>query len=674
MSKYLAATSLRRAIARLSSSKVRMGSLLDFLVVKRAFVLAGHQGVAMATSEPSFKQALGDIAGLAEFNGEPVRPGKPYFNPFTANDSNLGYRSSKFASNGTNTNIGKNLWNRVVALDDSKPRLASLTADYDQHLASLLLVQADVPLPRLADVAMWYFRAADIEPLIGEELDGTIVSNLLAEELRSRLDLTAGEIDSLFDTSPDLDSEDCIVEEEQAVPSEYLPGFEASASTSTDDEMPGQISLNLVTAIAAKNFVILTGPSGTGKSRAALILTAALQRHFGAAYAGDLYELVPVGPDWTSPKRLLGFRSPFGPERKGADEAATNDTYELTTTLRLILRAHHPTAAEVPHFLLFDEMNLSHVERYFAPFLSLMEAGGILGHGAGLSLIDDDSLDVLNDVLQALDSSSLEAESAAMMIAEGRTLTLPPNLFFVGTVNVDETTYMFSPKVLDRAHVIELESVRPGQYLGSQDLAVAEPIVSVHHSTEILQEAVRQQAAGAFNRLHVSAILDQLTDDGFQQIDVDALKEFAALALNGCYDLLGPIGFAFGYRVSKEVLTYVRWWCVARKIAGESVADIVAGLPDALDRAVLQKVLPKLHGNRRVLGDSLKALSAFLAGNHAGSSPPVSYSLGIGNQVAVPASGALRFAGASVALPLSSAKVMSMHNRLVATGYVSFVS
>ena len=70
-------------------------------------------------------------------------------------------------------------------------------------------------------------------------------------------------------------------------------------------------------------------------------------------------------------------------------------------------------------------MNLSHVERYFADFLSALESG--------------EKIPLHKNIV-----SEIEQE-----------MKLPNNLMVVGTVNVDETTYMFSPKVLDRANVIE---------------------------------------------------------------------------------------------------------------------------------------------------------------------------------------------------------------------------
>ncbi len=98
--------------------------------------------------------------------------------------------------------------------------------------------------------------------------------------------------------------------------------------------------------------------------------------------------------------------------------------------LELIRHALEPANAAVPHFLILDEMNLSHVERYFADLLSAIESG---------------------EEIPLYEGNERRANGEVVP----RRLRLPDNLFVIGTVNVDETTYMFSPKVLDRANVIE---------------------------------------------------------------------------------------------------------------------------------------------------------------------------------------------------------------------------
>ena len=138
------------------------------------------------------------------------------------------------------------------------------------------------------------------------------------------------------------------------------------------------------------------------------------------------YELVAVRPDWTDSRALLGFYNPL------------TRAYASTPTLDLVMRAQEEVSlaaaegrAPRPFFLIFDEMNLARVEHYFSDFLSAMESG------EELALHDDEDVD----------------EEIP------RRLALPSNLFVVGTVNVDETTYMFSPKVLDRAFVLEFNDV-----------------------------------------------------------------------------------------------------------------------------------------------------------------------------------------------------------------------
>ena len=118
------------------------------------------------------------------------------------------------------------------------------------------------------------------------------------------------------------------------------------------------------------------------------------------------------------------------------DETSTQTEvpiFQSTKILDLLLAARNDLSR--PYFLILDEMNLSHVERYFADFLSALESkdGYLLLHREGR-------------LLPRKHGGSCDVPE---------TLPLPRNVFFIGTVNVDETTYMFSPKVLDRANVIE---------------------------------------------------------------------------------------------------------------------------------------------------------------------------------------------------------------------------
>jgi hypothetical protein len=113
-------------------------------------------------------------------------------------------------------------------------------------------------------------------------------------------------------------------------------------------------------------------------------------------------------------------------------------------------------------------------------------------------------------------------------------------------------------------------------------------------------------------------------------------------------------------------------WIKAQIVNGIAPADAMSRWIDGLDRALFQKVLPKIHGNRSALGDSLKAIHAFLGGWNADSESPARYSLGAEASTRIePSEG--------IALPAGKefgrcrAKLLEMHARLLSRNYVSFV-
>lgn len=665
---FVSAKRISDAIKRAGNSRAK-GSLFDFLVVKRTLAIKKATAVAIAEREPAYIQALEQLA----LCGSDKAP-NPYINIFALSDSKNGYRSAKFPSNGPNSTIDGNPWRKVVGLDTTKnPREASLLSGYESEIERLALkASSSSPKPNLDEVAIWYFR--------GEDVGGVATSGLTPEQklnaLRARfvadMGLTPAETGHLFDMSPaPIDASDFVAT--RADPNNYLPKVSVGLAI-TPASVTDSCSLDLVTALASKPFVILTGPSGTGKSRAALKMAEGIQRAIGAGVKGDLFQLVKVGPDWTSPKKLLGFRTPFGETRKRLDGSETNESYEVTETVRLILRASHPDATGVPYFLIFDEMNLSHVERYFSTFLSLMEATNTVENENALTLIDAQDLATISELLQNENKNSPEAESAKFLVDNHQSLGLPSNVFFVGTVNVDETTYMFSPKVLDRAHVIEIEAQNPGVYLRGSGLMEPGGLIDAGKATELLRGGIDDREGQRHEVPNPSAILDRLTAEaGIDAPSVDAMRNAVIMALDGCYELLTPVGFPLGYRAAKEVFVYMYVWAKSRRLMGDDAPAVVASWSDALDKALLQKVLPKLHGSKRVLGDSLKATAAFLGGGHSGSNPPAQYALGLGQPVAIsPASALALPSGGSI--KLSKKKLEAMHGRLLATGYVSFVS
>lgn len=669
MAQFLSGPRIAQAVEALSDTRGK-AALLDFLIVKRTLAIKGTTQVAITQGESAYLQATRDLAAVENKPKFVIGAEKEIFNVFASGDTKGGFRSGKYVSNGTGSTIGGNPWQAIIELTLDKPRKAKFRAGYEAHLADLLLKEAaKTSKPNLAEVAVWNYRHVDVSATLGAETDPATRAKLLEQKFVADYGLTPQECSELFE-SPGATLVDADLVTTVADPKAYLPGLATPMAVAAAPGPSSPCSLDLVLALAAKPFVILTGTSGTGKSRSTLRLAEQLQEHYEDTVDGQLFQLVAIGPDWTSPKKLLGYRTPFGATRSRPDGTSTNESYEITETLRIILRACNPKSNKVPHFLVFDEMNLSHVERYFAPFLSLMEASSILEDGANAPIVDRQSLAVISELLDLEDKDSPEAESARLLVKNEQPLTLPPNLFYAGTVNVDETTYMFSPKVLDRAHVLEVRALTPSQYVAGGS---SEPTIALGHANELLRGAIDDREAGEGSTANPADVLDVLASK--HGVDVAALAEAKALTLkvlDGCFQLLAPTGFEFAYRVVKEVHGYMHVWVKAQLMTGSSPDVAMKTWVDGLDRAVFQKVLPKIHGNRSALGDSLKALAAFLEGGDAKSNPAAKYTLGVDATVQIEPGQGITLPVGSV-FKLSRAKLLAMHDRLIARNYVSFV-
>ncbi len=438
------------------------------------------------------------------------------------------------------------------------------------------------------------------------------------------------------------------------------------------------VSFLVSVALCAKPFVILTGPSGTGKSRVAIELArafdygASLPLHLEASRVSPAtcMAFVAVGANWTDQRDLLGYANPFGPKRvveaAGANEAyETHETYEVTDTLKLILRALHPEYRTRPHFLVLDEMNLSHVERYFSSFLSLMEADQHSSGSSRFELISREDLRLIADVLALQDGSPMELASARALLTEARGVPFPSNLFVLGTVNVDETTYMFSPKVLDRAFVIELRSVAPSAYFSGVNRPTA--TIAGAKAAILFQTSITRRSDYQGNPPSPVASLDYAMATARVDPKTAAkLKIAVQTALDGAYKLLSPVGFEFAHRVVNEVILFMVVWIEARHLKAEGSLAFSTAWRSALDCVMLMKVLPKIHGNRREMGESLSALSSFFAGKGA---PDAAYTLG--NTMHVEISEDERL---TLPLRYSCQKVATLDRRLRASGYATYIS
>ena len=299
-----------------------------------------------------------------------------------------------------------------------------------------------------------------------------------------------------------------------------------------------------ISSLMAKPFVILTGNSGTGKTRIATLFAKFLEVKLGECEKNWI--LVPVGADWTDNTKILGFYNPLADNGKGK--------YEKSSILRLIELANLPENKDIPFFIILDEMNLSHVERYFADFLSHMET----------------------------------PEFDFILDGYSGSLKYPKNLFIVGTVNIDETTYMFSPKVLDRANVIE--------FIPEKESVLDLFKTPLNSKNNILV------AHSNFAKLFLNKSLD--IRNGYSKLNDDIILELQGI-FSTLYDLLEKCGYEFSYRTVREIRQYIS---AAYEL---TINESDFNLNSVLDEAIIQKILPKIHGSRREIGELLDELEKF---------------------------------------------------------------
>jgi len=389
-----------------------------------------------------------------------------------------------------------------------------------------------------------------------------------------------------------------------------------------------------IASLLAKRFLVLTGLAGSGKTRLAQAFARWIIPDLGWVDSTDhskgkksnlQYALVPVGADWTGNENIVGY-----------PDGLRESCYVTKPSLELIRHALEPANAKAPHFLILDEMNLSHVERYFADLLSAIESG---------------------EEIPIYDGPDRKTDEKDEKNVPQR-LRLPDNLFIVGTVNVDETTYMFSPKVLDRANVIEfrMNAVELEGFLDNP----AKPDLS------------KLDGKGKpFGTVFVDAASNPVAVPA----DVKAAYEAEMLLL---FKALQGHGAEFGYRTAYEAARFVHFY----KLLGDgkvwkAMADDGKGawsdrddegrdwFKYAMDCVVFQKLLPKLHGSRAKLGPVLKKLWFLCVNDTAGRDAAASTD----NKKAEPSVDNIPL---GAPYPLSAEKIGRMWRLLNENGFASF--
>ena len=214
------------------------------------------------------------------------------------------------------------------------------------------------------------------------------------------------------------------------------------------------------TALRTKPFMLLAGISGTGKSRIVRELAKACWKEgneeFGKNHPRN-FCMVQVKPNWHDSSELFGYVSRIS----GKPEFVAGDF------LKFVVKAWEET--DVPYFLCLDEMNLAPVEQYFAEYLSVIESRKSDGNRITTDPIfkkpfENKEYDDAVDYAKGMDwyqkfiiDNTSNKELRQQFYKNG--ITIPSNLFVIGTVNMDETTFSFSRKVLDRAMTLEMNEV-----------------------------------------------------------------------------------------------------------------------------------------------------------------------------------------------------------------------
>lgn len=202
-----------------------------------------------------------------------------------------------------------------------------------------------------------------------------------------------------------------------------------------------------ITAIKSKPFLLLAGISGTGKSRIVRELAWACWDKGSEEYNSQKpknFEMVQVKPNWHDSSELIGYVS----------RVSGSPVFVAGDFLKFVAKAWE--SPEVPYFLCLDEMNLAPVEQYFAEYLSVVESRKADADG---KITTDPILKKSGEDWYRILTSELTRDESIrnQFLTDG--ITIPQNLIVVGTVNMDETTFSFSRKVLDRAMTIEMNEV-----------------------------------------------------------------------------------------------------------------------------------------------------------------------------------------------------------------------
>lgn len=359
-------------------------------------------------------------------------------------------------------------------------------------------------------------------------------------------------------------------------------------------------------AMRTKPFVLLAGISGTGKSRIVKEFAfASCPNPFkgNSEVAPGNYCMIEVKPNWHDSTELLGYVS-----------SIPKPHYVVSPFINFLIKAHYNP--DVPFFVCLDEMNLAPVEQYFAEFLSVLESRKNVGDTIvtepiikpeivekyyddffkAYNCIEEKKLhtgydsDVLDD--KADETATYGVQNLEDLKKVG--IRLPANLVVIGTVNMDETTYQFSRKVIDRAMTIEMNEVN------FEKLFDTEATDTLSYTDQPLgKENFIPQFASAKDALAA-----------MKQADKDYLRTKLPALLQELDKILENTPFRIAYRVENEMI--IHYASLRRELTDKTPDEL---LPIMVDNIMMMKVLPRIGGNEDMLNEPLKALHKLVTDN-----------------------------------------------------------
>lgn len=323
---------------------------------------------------------------------------------------------------------------------------------------------------------------------------------------------------------------------------------------------------NFYLSLKAKPFVILAGTSGTGKTRLVKLFAAAI----GATSENGRYQMISVRPDWSDSSDLFGHVDLNGHFIPGA-------------IIDFVKRAENDITN--PYILCLDEMNLARVEYYLSDILSVIETREFTEEG-----------NILTDPMVPISCFGQDASASTKYGLFG----FPENLYIVGTVNMDETTFPFSKKVLDRANTIEFSNV---------DLLFP----------EVLDESISPMCLkNSFLKTNYLLLQDCYENSEIASRFCVELQEINRILMKANAHV--------GYRVRDEIVFYL----LNNHEYGLLSDD------QAMDNEIMQKILPRIQGSsvsvKNMLCDLFKWCASDFEGYGTGAEDLSSKMLAVSNK------------------------------------------